>query len=69
MRVVLAMLAIASLAACADGGDQDSFSGDAQRISAQQAKDRCAADGKRAELRSSRQNLDGSLHYEYACVQ
>jgi hypothetical protein len=69
MRFVLAMLGVAFLAACADTGDRDNFSGEAARVAEQQAKERCAADGKRAQLRSTSQNLDGSRRYEYVCVQ
>jgi hypothetical protein len=69
MRVVLAALGIAFLASCADRADRDSFSGEAARLAEQQAKERCAAEGKRAALRDSSQNLDGSRRFEYVCVQ
>ena len=68
MRVFLAMLGIAFLAACADG-ERDNFSGEASRLAEQQAKQRCAAEGKRAQLRNTTTNLDGSRSYEYVCVQ
>jgi hypothetical protein len=70
MRVLLAMLGIALLAACAAGNsDRDSFSGEASRMAEQQAQQRCAAEGKRAQLRNTFTNLDGSRRYEYVCVQ
>jgi hypothetical protein len=69
MRFILAMLGVAILAACADSSNRDNFSGEASRIAEQQAKERCAAVGKRAQLRNTSENLDGSRRYEYACVQ
>lgn len=68
MRVILAVLGIALLAACADTRHDD-FSGDASRVAEREAKQRCAAEGKHAQLRNTTTNLDGSRSYEYACVQ
>jgi len=65
MRVLLAMLGVAFVAACADSAsNHDSFSGEASRMAEQQARQRCAAEGKRAELRHTYTNVDGSRRYE-----
>lgn len=69
MRIILAALGVASLAACADAGRRDDFSGEASRKAEQQAKQQCAADGKRAQLRNVYDNVDGSRRFEYQCVQ
>ena len=69
MRVLLAVLGTAALVACADTSPRDDFSGEASRLAEQQAKDRCAALGKRAQLRDVYNNADGSRRYEYQCVQ
>jgi hypothetical protein len=71
MRVALAMPVIALLSACADAGEGDrrDFSGEASRAAEQQARDRCAAEGKRAQLRNVFENVDGSRRYEYQCIQ
>lgn len=68
MRVLLAMLGIALVPACADRGRGD-FAGEAARVADQQAQQRCAAEGKHARLRNTSRNLDGSQSYEYVCVQ
>jgi hypothetical protein len=67
MRVLLVLL-VAALAACAESSRGD-FSGEASRVAEQQAKERCAAEGKRAQLRNVFDNADGSRRYEYQCVQ
>lgn len=69
MRVFLASLGTAALVACADSGSRDNFSGEALRKAEQQAQERCAADGKRAQLRNVYDNADGSRRFEYQCVQ
>jgi hypothetical protein len=68
MRIVLAALGAAFLGACASDGHED-FSGEASRVAGQEAQQRCAAEGKRAQLRNTARNLDGSRSYEYVCVQ
>jgi hypothetical protein len=68
MRIVLAALC-ATLAGACVGGDREDFAGEASRVAGQQAQQRCAAEGKRAQLRNTTQNLDGSRSYEYVCVQ
>jgi hypothetical protein len=69
MRFVLPLLGVAILAACADSGDRDNLSGEAAGIFEQEARQRCAIEGKRAQLRNTNQNLDGSRRNEYVCVQ
>lgn len=69
MRVLPALLGTAALVACAESGDRRDFSGEAARAADQQAKERCAAEGKSAQLRNVFNNTDGSRRYEYHCVQ
>jgi hypothetical protein len=69
MRVFLALLGTAALVACAESSDRRDFSGDASRAAEQQAKERCAVEGKRPQLRNVFDNADGTRRYEYQCVQ
>jgi hypothetical protein len=70
MRATLVTLSVAFLAACTTGRDAESeFSGEAARAAEQAAMERCAAEGKRAQLRNVFENSDGSRRYEYLCVQ
>lgn len=70
MRAVLAVLGVVLLAACSSDRAADSqFSGDAARAAEQQARERCAQEGKRARLVNVFDNSDGSRRFEYQCVQ
>lgn len=73
MRAVIATLGVVLVAACsADSGapaGESEFSGEASRAAAEQARQRCAAEGKRAHLSNVFENSDGSRRYEYRCVQ
>jgi hypothetical protein len=73
MRAVIATLGVALLAGCsADSSGplgESQFSGEASRAAEEQARQRCAAEGKRAQLANVFDNSDGSRRYEYRCVQ
>jgi uncharacterized lipoprotein len=70
MRPVTTALGIALLAACsADPKAESEFSGEASRAAEEQARQRCAAEGKRAQLANVFENSDGSRRYEYRCIQ
>jgi uncharacterized lipoprotein len=70
MRAVIAAIGVVLLAACSTERTTESeFSGEASRAAEQQARERCAAEGKRAQLANVFENSDGSRRYEYRCVQ
>ena len=72
MRVVLASVGLAALAACAgDTGSpsSSSLSGEAARAAETQARETCAREGKRPQLRNVFENSDGTRRYEFECVR
>jgi hypothetical protein len=70
MRAAIAMFGVVLLAACdTDRAPESEFSGEASRIAAEQARERCAAQGRRAQLANVFDNSDGSKRYEYRCVR
>jgi hypothetical protein len=74
MRAVIATLGVVLVAGCsADSTSgpvgESQFSGEASRAAEEQARQRCAAEGKRAQLANTFENSDGSRRYEYRCVQ
>jgi hypothetical protein len=66
-------LGAVALAACSAGSNEPAgdsqFSGEAARAAEQQARERCAAEGKRPQLYNTFENSDGSRRYEYRCIQ
>ena len=69
MRVVTATFGAVLLTAACASPDKTQFSGEASRAAEDQARQRCAAEGKRAQLANVFDNSDGSRRYEYRCVQ
>jgi hypothetical protein len=71
MRAAIVMLGVLVLAGCntAPATSESEFSGEASRAAAEQARQRCGAEGKRAQLANVFDNSDGSRRYEYRCVQ
>lgn len=73
MRVGFATLGLALLAACASdpgpGSSRSSPSGEAARAAELQARETCAREGKRPQLRDVLANSDGTRRYEFECVK
>jgi hypothetical protein len=71
MRIGLAILGLVAVAACADDSTRtsSSLSGEAARAAEMQARDTCAREGKRPQLRNVYSNTDGTRRYEFECVR
>lgn len=68
MRFALLALAGIVLAACStEPGPSEGDSGSA--VADQKARQECAKDGKRVQLRGVHDNADGTRSYEYQCVR
>lgn len=72
MRAAIVALGVVLLAGCSTdepAGPDAQFSGEASRAAEEQARQRCAAEGKRPQLANVFDNSDGSRRFEYRCVQ
>jgi hypothetical protein len=70
MRVALVTAGLVLLAACSsDPAPSSSPSGEAARAAEAQARETCAREGKRPQLRNVLANSDGTRRYEFECVR